>query len=105
MKFWLRSGLVGGVTGGLRAEGLGWGLRVERVCVKEKRLRKRGKRLFYEKKKAQKNARRVIPPGAPLRGPPEAVPAGGWKNTGLGHFKDSRLRRGPPFPNAKGDGE
>jgi hypothetical protein len=40
-----------------------------------------------------------------LRGPPEAVPAGGWKNTGLGHFKDSRLRRGPPFPNAKGDGE
>ncbi len=44
MKSWLRSGLVGGVTGGLRAEGLGWGLRVERECVKEKRLKKREKR-------------------------------------------------------------
>ena len=102
MKSWLRSGLVGGVTGGLRAEGLGWGLRVERECVKEKRLKKRETRLFYEKKGSKKSALRVIPP---LRGPPEAVPAGGWKNTGLGHFKDSRLRRGPPFPNAKGDGE
>jgi hypothetical protein len=36
--------LVGGVTGGLRAEGLGWGFRVERECVKEKRLKKREKR-------------------------------------------------------------
>ena len=104
MKSWLRSGLVGGVTGGLRAEGLGWGLRVERECVKEKRLKKREKRLFYEKKGSKKSALRVIPPGAPVRGPPEAVPAGGWKNTGLGRFKDSRLRRGPPFPTQKGMG-
>jgi hypothetical protein len=36
--------LVGGVTGGLKAEGLGWGFRVERESVKEKRLKKREKR-------------------------------------------------------------
>ena len=76
----------------------------ERVC-KRKKAQKKRKKALLRKKKAQKNALRVLPPGAPLRGPPEAVPAGGWKNTGLGHFKDSRLRRGPPFPNAKGDGE
>ena len=66
----------------MRAEGLGWGLRVERECVKEKRLKKREKRLFYEKKGSKKSAL----PGRLPQGPPGAVPAGGCLD---------RLRRCP----------
>jgi len=41
---------------------------------------------------SQKNPRCLAPlRGRLRRGPPGAVPAGGWENTGLGHFKDTRL--------------
>ena len=86
MKSWLRSGLVGGVTGGLRAEGLGWGLRVERECVKEKRLKKKRKKALLPEKRLKKIRAPRHPSGGAFAGPSGGRPGRGLEKHRVGAF-------------------